>query len=300
MSLLENYPRQPSEDAELAEPSTMARPETLSSAAFGPQSTAVGVDEELFILIPALDEEGGIGRVLDGIPLEELESMDCRVSVVVVDGVSEDATRDIARRKGARVFVQAGRGKGNGVRQALDSIFQHPALQRKTASVSIVMLDADGTYPAEDIPRFLAALRAGHDVVIGSRMLGRIDEGAMSNLNRLGNRGLSLLASVLYGMPVTDVCTGMWGLSGDFLRRCELRAKGFELEAEIFAMAALSRARIAEVPIAYHRRIGTPKLVPLRTGLQIGWWLLHERLNGERAAPWNASVQHPSHQGAST
>ena len=234
--------------------------------------------EELIILVPALDEERGIGHVLDNIPFEELQEMGCEVAILVVDGRSEDATRTVAERKGAHVFVQSGRGKGNGVRQAFKRIVRHqnearPTLHRQ----SVVMLDADGTYPVEAIPLFVDALRNGYDVVLGSRLLGRIEPGAMTGLNRFGNRMLSLLAHTLFDTPVTDVCTGMWGFSDAFLQGCELQAQGFELEAEIFASAALQRARMTEVPIPYRVRHGKPKLIPVRTGAVIAWCLLRKR-----------------------
>ena len=245
--------------------------------------------EEAIILIPALDEERGIGMVLDQIPFGALQEMGCEVSILVVDGESEDATRDIAAEKGAHVFVQSGRGKGNGVRQAFGRILRHQSEQADYHGQYVIMLDADGTYPVEDIPRILESLRAGNDVVMGSRLRGRIEPGAMTRLNRFGNRILSLLARVLFRVPVTDVCTGMWGFSEPFLRQCGLQARGFELEAEIFASAALLEARLAEVPIDYRVRQGKPKLVPLRTGAQIAWCLLRKRLEAlrSRAMKWD-------------
>ncbi len=245
--------------------------------------------EEVIVLVPALDEECGIGLVIDSIPFEALQELGCEVSVLVVDGESVDATREIAERKGAHVFIQSGHGKGNGVRQAFDHILRHAAdLAPLHHRVSVIMLDADGTYPVEAIPLLVDALRTGHDVVLGSRLLGRIDPGAMTPLNRFGNGMLSLFARILFDFPVTDVCTGMWGFSHEFLQRCDLRAKGFELEAEIFASAALLGARMTEVPIDYHPRHGKPKMIPLSTGVRIAWCLLQKRFETlwERSTGW--------------
>jgi dolichol-phosphate mannosyltransferase len=239
--------------------------------------------EEVIILLPALDEERGIESVLDRIPFQDLQDMRCEVAVLVVDGESVDATREIASRMGAHVFVQTGRGKGNGVRQAFDLIVRHQKDARRLHHrQTVIMLDADGTYPVQDIPLFVDALRAGYDVVMGSRLLGRIDPGAMTQLNQFGNRMLSLMARVLFDVPVTDVCTGMWGFSEEFLRQCDLQAQGFELEAEIFASASLLHAQITEVPIEYHLRQGKPKMVPLRTGVQIARCLLQKRFESLR------------------
>ncbi len=234
--------------------------------------------EEVVILVPALDEEKGIGAVIDSIPFEALQDLGCEVSVLVVDGDSVDATREIAERKGAHVFVQSGHGKGNGVRQAFDHILRHASdLRPLHHRLSVIMLDADGTYPVEAIPLLVDALRTGYDVVLGSRLLGHIEPGAMTGLNRFGNRVLSLLARILFDVPVTDVCTGMWGFSQEFLERCDLRAEGFELEAEIFASTALLGAKMTEVPIDYRVRHGTPKMVPVRTGAEVAWCLARKR-----------------------
>ncbi len=259
-------------------------PEVAESAPEEPiVVTPVPPIEEVIVLVPALDEERGIGLVLDNIPFEALQDMGCEVSVLVVDGLSGDATREIAQRKGAHVFVQSGEGKGNGVRQAFRMILEHQSqffgFEHRQC---VIMLDADGTYPPEDIPRIVEALRAGNDVVMGSRLCGRVEPGAMSNLNRIGNRILSRMARTLFGVRVTDVCTGMWGLSQEFLEECDLQAKGFELEAEIFASAALLGVPIAEVPIEYRVRQGEPKLIPLRTGLKIAWCLVLKRVGGFR------------------
>jgi dolichol-phosphate hexosyltransferase len=235
--------------------------------------------DHLTILLPALNEERGLSWVLDGMPHATFENTGCDVSIWVVDGASVDATCDIARSRGARVFIQQGHGKGNGVRQAIDQILRETRERGATYDrSSVVMLDADGSYLPDDILRFVDAMRAGNDVVIGSRFLGEIAIGAMTKLNRAGNKILSLIATALFGVPVTDVCTGMWGFSRDFLESGTLRANGFDLEAAIFAEAARSKARIAQVPIRYMPRIGEPKLIPLRAGFMIMWRLLRERM----------------------
>ena len=76
------------------------------------------------VLLPAKDEEEGLGEVIDRIPSEAIESHGFNPEIIVVDGNSEDSTRDIARRMGARIIVQnSGPGKGNGIRDALREIY---------------------------------------------------------------------------------------------------------------------------------------------------------------------------------
>lgn len=250
-------------------PSRRGVPDPAAAWSQGPQTVTV--------LLPALNEVEAVGTVIDRVPVRALGRAGYDVRVCVVDGRSTDGTLDVARERGAEVFVQTGAGKGNGVRQALDYLMARP--RSGSAEPLYVMLDSDGTYPPEQIHRLLAALESGADVVLGSRFLGHMEEGAITNLNRLGNRLLSRLASFLYRVPVTDVCTGMWGFREGCLRGFGLAAEGFDLEADLFSAACTAGVRVAEVPVDYHCRIGEPKLVPLRTGLLIGWRLLSRRLN---------------------
>lgn len=221
----------------------------------------------LTILLPAKNEESGIEATFEALPLARLEDLGYPVEILVADGRSHDRTREVALRYGARVVQQLGTGKGRAVRAALVH----------AKSDYIVMLDADATYPARAIPAFVAMLDEGHDVVMGSRFLGKIDPTAMKRLNRVGNRGLSLLASVLYGRKCTDVCTGMWAFRRRTMADLGLTSTHFEIEAEMFARAAKTDLRIAELPIRYARREGITKLGSVGDGLRIGAALVKHR-----------------------
>lgn len=244
--------------------------------------TQPGGPGQIVILLPALNEERGIGPVMDRIPRAELEAAGYALSVWLVDGNSSDRTLEVGRDRGANVFVQKGQGKGTGMRQAFEHLL-HARDYADGGSIDrefYIMLDADGTYPPEAIPEFVAALAKGNDVVLGSRFRGRMADGAMTPLNVFGNRMLSTLARLLYGVPVTDVCTGMWGIRADSLRQISLKATGFDLEADLFGSMCLSGARSHELAIDYATRIGPAKLVPFRNGLQIAKRLLIRRLKG--------------------
>src|SRR5437867_10663036 len=136
---------------------------------------------EVVVLLPALNEARAIGQVIDGIPKDSLRTRGYAVSIWVVDGHSSDGTMDIARGRGAATFVQRGKGKGTGMRQAIEHILARPASGERV----FVMLDADGTYPGDQIPDFVEALRAGDDVVLGSGLRGETADGAISDVNRL-------------------------------------------------------------------------------------------------------------------
>src|SRR5437867_12032609 len=94
-----------------------------------------------------------------------------------------------------------------------------------------VMLDADGTYPPEQIPEFVDALESGCDVVAGPRLRGRIEDGAFTSLNRLGNEVLSGLARFLFGFPISDVCTAMWAFREAALHHFRLPVEAVDRDA---------------------------------------------------------------------
>jgi glycosyltransferase involved in cell wall biosynthesis len=221
----------------------------------------------LSILLPALNEEGGIHAVLRMIPEQSLRRMGFRPVVQLLDGGSTDRTRMVALDHGAKVYVQKGWGKGSAFREFL------PTLR----SEYCVILDSDATYPAAWIPIFAETLRKGAPVVLGSRFKGKIEDGAMSAANKLGNRLLSFFASLLYQRRVSDVCSGMWGFRTDVLKSFALSADGFDLEANIYAECVRHGLPIVEVPIPYFARIGSAKL-RVRTGLRIAWALFLNRI----------------------
>jgi dolichol-phosphate hexosyltransferase len=185
----------------------------------------------------------------------------------VIDGQSTDNTREIAAEKGAQVILEARRGKGSAIQKAFNSI---------TADF-VIMVDGDNTYPIEMATEMIRLLQT-NDVVIGSRLRGMIASGAMTKLNVVGNILLSLLAWGLFGAHISDVCTGFWAYRSDSIRRLELAARGFEIEADMFAECVRNGLRIAEIPINYRAREDQPKLSSLRDGVRIGLFLCKRRL----------------------
>lgn len=98
-----------------------------------------------------------------------------------------------------------------------------------------VILESDATYPPAFIPLFAETLRQGAPVVLGSRLKEKIEDRAMSAANQLGNRSLSLLASLLHHRRVSDVCSGMWAFRTEVLQSLRITADGFDVEANLFA-----------------------------------------------------------------
>ncbi|MEA3136370.1 MAG: hypothetical protein QOJ26_191 [Thermoplasmata archaeon] len=225
------------------------------------------------IVLPAKNEEAAIGRTLHALPLATLRTMGFDTEVLVLDGQSTDRTAEIAKQWGATVVTDRERGKGNALRHA-SGLFRGDY---------IVMLDADGTYAADAIPRVVSRLAFGTaDVVMGRRVP---QAGSMSRIHEAGNSLLSVGATVLYGRACPDLCTGLWGFRADAFRKLQLRAKGFELEAELFALSSRLGLRIQQVRTDYLPRHGRAKLAGGPDGLRIGWWLVRSRFRSSRPAP---------------
>lgn len=240
--------------------------------------------KEVCIILPALNEEESIGKVIDEIPIGEIGRRGYKHRIMVVDNGSKDRTGDISRGKGAEVIKEPLRGKGRALRAAFKGI----------SGDFVFIIDSDYTYPATHIPEMLEKLEEGYDVVMGSRLNGNMKRGAMSTLNKVGNRLLALMTNVLYGTNISDPCTGYWGMKCDVVKGLELNAVGFEIEVDMLAQIARDGYKITEIPIEYRRRETPPKLRSLRDGFKIGKMLLRKRFSQDKAQIQRVTQLEPS------
>jgi hypothetical protein len=128
------------------------------------------------------------------------------------------------------------------------------------------MADADLTYDFNEIPRFVAALEEGAEMVIGDRM-DNIQPGAMPWLHRyVGNPILTGLLNLFFSTGVNDAHCGMRALRREVLPRLDLRTTGMEFASEMVIRASKENLKIAEFPIEYHPRGGDSKLSSFRDG----------------------------------
>lgn len=207
--------------------------------------------KEVCILIPTLNEEATIGGIIREFKHKGFEH------ILVIDGNSTDATREIAQREGARVEVQRGKGKGTAVRQGFERIEEE----------IIVIIDGDGTYLPSEVNRLLDPIinnEAEH--VIGNRFgFG----GAFSRSHRVGNWILNKVFGLGYGVKLNDILSGYRALTKDSLKKMNLRKEGFEIETEMVVESVKRGIRIKEVPIQYGKRRGASKLNFIRDGVRI-------------------------------
>ncbi|MFW6056837.1 MAG: glycosyltransferase family 2 protein [Chloroflexota bacterium] len=228
--------------------------------------------QSLMVVIPALNEVSTIGAVLDEIPYGDLSKRGYEVKAVVIDNGSIDGTSDVAQQRGAQVIVEPLRGKGHAVRRAF----------REITGDYLFLIDGDATYPATHIPEMLSLLEDGTDVVLGSRLTGPRAPGSISRFNVIGNRLLTVFACALFHTRTTDLCTGLWGFRGTVPANLVLTARGFNIEAEMYAEVVRCGYRYGEVPIAYRRRPTPTKLRAIRDGWRIARMLVKKRFERRR------------------
>lgn len=206
--------------------------------------TAAG---EAAVVIPAVDEERSIGRVIEAIPPE------FRRRVVVADNGSADATAEVARRAGAVVVHEAQRGYGAACLRGLAALAADPPRV-------VVFLDGDLSDHPEEMPAVAGPVLAGEaDLVIGSRVLGRRERGALTPQARFGNALATRLMRWIYGVRFTDLGP-FRAVSWEALRRMEMADRDFGWTVEMQIKAAKLGLRCREVPVSYRKRIGRSKV----------------------------------------
>jgi glycosyltransferase involved in cell wall biosynthesis len=201
------------------------------------------------VVIPAKDEEGIVGSIVDA----------CRPhadEILVVDGHSRDRTRQIAVEHGARVIEDNGRGKGDALRVAIAA----------ATTEIVVFIDADGSHEPADIPKLVEPIRAGRaDLVIASRGKGGSDElhGTLEQLIRyIGSQLIMLAINYRWNVRLTDSQNGFRAIRTDVARSLGLTSNATTIEQEMLMKALKRGYRVTEIAShEYERRWGVSKVV---------------------------------------
>lgn len=203
------------------------------------------------VIIPVLDEEQSIGRVLADIPPALVDE------VVVVDNGCRDRTAAIATAAGARVVEEARRGYGAACLRGIAAT--------EDAEI-LVFLDGDYSDYPEDMAALLAPVLDGEaDLVIGSRMLEAEARRALPPQSRYGNRLAAVLMRLLFGIRCSDL--GPFRvIRRDALLALQMRDQDFGWTVEMQLRARLAGLRVAELPVRYRPRIGTSKITGTLSG----------------------------------
>ena len=207
------------------------------------------------VIIPTLNEAESLPWVLENLPPWVDE-------VLLVDGLSTDATEVLARRirPDAVVVHQHRRGKGAALRAGFAAA---------TGDI-IVMIDADGSTDPREMHQFIAALSDGSDFVKGSRHMEGGGSADFTFLRSAGNKCFVLMANILYGSRFTDLCYGYCAFWRKHLHVLALTADGFEIETQLVLGAVKAGLEIRETPsFELERRAGVSNLNAARDGIRV-------------------------------
>jgi glycosyltransferase involved in cell wall biosynthesis len=219
-----------------------------------------------------MNEEESIGEVMDTIS-DSLIEFEGDYEVAVVDTESKDRTVEIAKSKGARVIDEPRRGYGRAYKTGFE----------RAKGEIIATLDADCTYPAEDIPKLVKMLEDENLDFITCDRLSRLEKGVMSTKHRFGNWVLKVTTNILFGMRIKDSQSGMWVFRKKILDKIELTSDGMPLSEEIKIEAWRKGFKAKEVPIAYRMRKGEVKLQSWQDGFKNLKFLFRKRFRRKGA-----------------
>jgi len=222
--------------------------------------------QRITVIIPCLNEEQGIGKILQAMP-------DFVDEVIVVDNNSTDRTAQVAQDLGAKVIREEVRGYGRSYKRGFAA----------ATGDLMVTLDGDHSYPVDALSYLIEAfLHLDVDFLNASRFPVR-DRKAMSFKHKLGNLVLSLAMSMLYLRWVRDSQSGMWVLRRSIINKMQLESDGMAFSEEIKIEALKSsRIRFGEISIQYSSRLGEIKLNPWRDGFYNLFFLVKKRFSRRR------------------
>ncbi len=214
---------------------------------------------DISIVMPCLNEARTVASCVEA-ALEGIAATGLRGEVIVADNGSTDGSQQIAERVGATVVPVARRGYGAALQEGF----------KAARGRLLVMGDADLSYDFREIPALVnEQIASGADMVVGDRLGGRIDPGAMPWTHRwIGNPLISFTIRTLFGVSVTDCYCGLRLITREAHRRLRLNSTSMEYALQMIIEGSLVGFRFAQVPIALHvdGRDRAPHLRTVRDG----------------------------------
>lgn len=226
--------------------------------------------QRIFVIIPAINEQDSIGKVIENIPGDVVEE------TIVVDNGSTDKTIATASSSGATVLEESEKGYGAACLKGLDYVHN----KKPGNDDIIVFLDGDFSDYPEELPDVIEPiLKKQADVVIGSRILGKkkgmAEEGSLLPQAEFGNWLSAKLIKLFWGYSFTDLGPFRAVRYEPFLRmKMEDRNYGWTVEMQV--KAAKLKLKSTEVPVSYRKRIGESKVTgtisgSVKAGVKILW-----------------------------
>ena len=240
------------------------------------------VSPSVAVVIPALNEEASLPLVLADIPRPLVGR------VIVVDNGSHDRTAEVARVGGAQVAREDQRGYGAACLRGLAELAAEPP-------DVVVFLDADYSDHPDELPALVQPIFEGRaDMVLGSRLAGNREPGAMPPQSVWGNRLACFLMRVFFGARYTDLGP-FRAIRWDCLERLGMVDRNFGWTVEMQIKAARHKLRVEEVPVSYRRRIGASKISgtvsgTIKAGSKILYLIAKYGLTRQTAAPRQSSL----------
>ena len=240
---------------------TLKTPSAVRPIRYTP-TRPLGREIELSVVMPCLNEADTIAICIEKAK-QAINAHGLSAEIIVADNGSTDGSQEIAERLGARVVPVTTRGYGAALMGGINA----------ARGRYVIMGDADDSYDWGEIPRFVAKLREGFELVQGCRLPsggGTVAPGAMRVLHRWwGNPMFSAMARLWFRAPIHDIHCGMRGFTRELFDKLEQRCTGMEFASEMIIKATFRQARIAEVPITLHpdgRTAHPPHLKTFRDG----------------------------------
>jgi dolichol-phosphate mannosyltransferase len=201
-----------------------------------PGERGEAVRTKVSVVIPARNEEMNLPLVLDDLNRTIAQWREYDVEVILVDDKSSDRTSEVASQRGVRVIHNTGpSGKGHALRVGFEN----------STGDFIVMMDADYSHRAEDIPVLVGALKDGVGLVVGSRVFGGSDE--YTPIRALGNVFLTATMGLLLKRFLSDALNGFKAFRRDVFHDFHYTSKQFEIEIELLANALRKGYKVVEV-----------------------------------------------------
>lgn len=201
------------------------------------------------VIIPAYNEEKSIGLVLGDIPKELVRE------VVVCNNNSSDNTAQVAKQAGATVIDAPQKGYGSACLKGIEHIRNNP----KKPDI-VVFLDGDYSDHPEEMPQLIEAIsKEGFELVIGSRALGNLEQGAMQPQQIFGNWLATSLIKLFYKYEFTDLGP-FRAIRYDKLIEIDMQDPDFGWTVEMQVKAAKFGLKCTEIPVTYRRRVGVSKI----------------------------------------
>ena len=220
--------------------------------------------QNICFVLPTYNEEGTIERIIEQIKAEEKKQNIYKFSIVVVDDNSTDQTQAIVRKvidSSENIYLITGQKKGLGDAYKRGFLFALDTLE----AVVIFQMDSDGQHDASLIPMFLKEIKAGKDVVIGSRFIAGGSTPDFSLFRLLISRVGNLLVRYVGGVVnIKDCTSGYRAIKSSFLRDLDfsyLSTRGYSFQSSLICGLAWRGAVISEIPIIFKsRKAGDSKL----------------------------------------